>query len=262
MDFEEIVPRVSRDIMQGDHMCPDTNYKHYFYVGSSALSVISAALILGNNPKIESVLDFACGSGRVTRWLKAGFPNAQVVASDLREDSLQFIQKHLGAECWLSSEDISMLEPPAKFDLIWCGSLLTHLSEKNSTEVINKLSDWLNPAGVAVFSTHGRGVISRNIDGVQKSLNDETFSEVVESMKNAGYGYADYPGRDGIGFSLSKLEWVTQLISKLPDVRVLMAGECLWANHQDVVAIQKRSIHDYRHDYSNIPEHLKVRLIA
>ncbi len=249
IDIASIHSRLNLEVMQGDHMFSGKNLKHYFYVGASALKVISAVDILANNPRINTILDFACGSGRVTRWLRAAFPAARIVACDVRKDSLQFVNKTFNAETWHSKEDIASLIPPTSFDLIWCGSLLTHLPEDKCAILMNKFSEWLTPGGIAIFTTHGRGVVSRCLDGSQKVLDHDIFNCVLASQLQNGFGYADYPGKKDIGLSLISLEWAERQLYKIKGVRILMAGECLWANHQDVIAIQNRAISDYTHAY-------------
>jgi hypothetical protein len=55
----------------------------YFLVGASALAVIMSALGLGGGGDPGSILDFGSGAGRVTRWLKAAYPEAFLACCDL-----------------------------------------------------------------------------------------------------------------------------------------------------------------------------------
>lgn len=245
LDRKKIEASLNRTIMTGDHMYDHNNPDYYFSVGWSAMVSIYSAMCLANKSEVGSVLDFACGSGRVTRWLKAAFPDALVVASDLREDSLCFIEKEFDAKPWLSNVDIYSLEPSVPFDVIWCGSLLTHLSKEGASEVISKFCEWLKPGGVAVFTTHGRGVISRQDSGRSKYIDEEKYNNVLTGLNKFGYGYEDYSNRAGIGFSISTLSWAVNKLTRRDDVRLLMAGESLWANHHDVIGIWKKPVFDY-----------------
>jgi ubiquinone/menaquinone biosynthesis C-methylase UbiE len=60
--------------------------KKFFRVGRLAITCVTAALMLARRPALRMMLDFTCGSGRVTRWLKAAFSEATIVVSDVRED--------------------------------------------------------------------------------------------------------------------------------------------------------------------------------
>lgn len=54
----------------------------YFNVGADALRATIAALISNSRDVPLAILDFPCGSGRVTRHLRAYFPDSRLVASD------------------------------------------------------------------------------------------------------------------------------------------------------------------------------------
>ena len=56
---------------------------HYLSVGFSAMHIIVKALLTNLRRPPQSVLDFPCGSGRVTRHLRAMFPEAKIGACDL-----------------------------------------------------------------------------------------------------------------------------------------------------------------------------------
>jgi trans-aconitate methyltransferase len=88
------------------------------------------------------ILDFGCGAGRVTRWLCAAFPEAEISVTDLRETDLEFCAKNFRVTPWLSGTEIDALQAPDRYDLIWVGSVLTHLSAAKSLNLLNKLIGW------------------------------------------------------------------------------------------------------------------------
>src|SRR5437763_15059707 len=49
---------------------------HYMHVGRSAIRVIASALVAAAKPDVRLILDLPCGGGRVTRHLRAFFPEA------------------------------------------------------------------------------------------------------------------------------------------------------------------------------------------
>ena len=232
--------KLRRKIMPGDHMYAEANPGHYFSVGASAMQCIASAAIAAGHPgDFTKVLDFACGSGRVTRWLRAAFPAARVVASDLRADSLDWIAANLGAEPWLSAKDIGSLQPPCRFDLIWCGSLVTHLSEDATRGVLSAFARWLAPNGIAVVSTHGRRTVENQRNRPGRYLPEELFAPVGSAYAAQGYGYADYPGRADIGFSVCSPAWIAQALMGIDGVRLVALTETAWDNHHDIVAFQR-----------------------
>lgn len=236
--LDDIVPRVSHEIMVDDHMFNEKNPDHYFRVGRSAITCVTAALMLARQPAPRRILDFACGSGRVTRWLKAAFPEATIVVSDVREDSLAFLKNTFGVETVLSSplfSDISFDEP---FDLVWCGSLITHLSQEQTRIFLECCGSWLSADGVAVVTFHGREVQRRMSLSNQRYLSPNDATKVISEVEMAQYGYVNYPGKNNIGFSISHPEWMLNELLRLSFSSVALS-EAAWDNHQDVLAFMR-----------------------
>src|SRR5690349_8568241 len=96
--------------------------ERYFKVGQSAIDFIQPALRATGLPAPERILDLPCGHGRVLRFLKAVFPNAELVACDINRDGVDFCAETFGARPVYSVDDARRVELPGTFDLIWCGS--------------------------------------------------------------------------------------------------------------------------------------------
>lgn len=103
---------------------------HYLSVGYSAMHIIVKALLANLRRPPRSVLDFPCGSGRVTRHLRAMFPDANIGACDLYGNHVDFCAAHFAATPFISRENVDELDLGAEWDLVFCGSLLSHLPEK------------------------------------------------------------------------------------------------------------------------------------
>ncbi len=87
------------------------------------------------------------------------------------------------------------------YDLIWSGSLLTHLSEGQYIEFLGLFAGLLAPGGVFVATTHGRHVAARLRAGTHTyKLAPESLPGVVAQYDATGFGYADYPGPVATGF--------------------------------------------------------------
>jgi SAM-dependent methyltransferase len=214
------------------------NDGHYLSCGASALNVMLAALQLANVQAPKSILDFGAGAGRVTRWLRAAFPVASISACDLREQDMSFCRSVFLADTWISGIDIDELNSPRKYDIIWVGSVLTHLSADNSVKLIRKLLCWLNAGGLLVASTHGRFALTRQDGGHFTYLHSEGWDSIKIEYATTGYGYFNYVNQIGYGISLTKLSWLSNVIDKMPDVRLVALAEKAWDDHHDVIAIQ------------------------
>src|SRR5262249_37742284 len=117
----KVDPRISsNDGMLGG------NPRHYFAVGRSALWNIARTLdhTAGGSSQPKRILDLPCGHGRVLRYLRAAFPEAEITACDLLADGVDFCASTFGAIGVYSDTDLSLIKlPKDNFDLIWVGSL-------------------------------------------------------------------------------------------------------------------------------------------
>jgi SAM-dependent methyltransferase len=230
---------LNTDIFPDDGMYVGDNRHHYFSCGASALTCILHNLGVSEIEKPQSILDFGCGAGRVTRWLRASFPEAIIHACDIREQDVKFVRQQFRATTWVSGIDIDALEPLSSYDVIWVGSVFTHLSAEVSTKLFDKLRKWLTPKGVLIFSVHGRVVLHRGNTGEFNYYGlGEQWGKLTDGYEKTGYGYADYPSQDGYGISVSKSTWWINLIEQRTGIRLVSLGERAWDQHHDVLAVQ------------------------
>ncbi|MGQ0622860.1 MAG: class I SAM-dependent methyltransferase [Panacagrimonas sp.] len=233
----DALDRVDWTYMPGDHMLgPTANHHHYREVGESALRCIYGALLMANADAPQSLLDFGCGSGRVTRWLRAGFPDAAIDASDLRTDSLAFVAAQFGARTWASWPDVSALQAPRTYDLIWAASVLTHLPEDASVTLLKKFLSWLAPNGVCIVTTHGRRMRENLVERRLRYIDEKKEAAFLAELEQHGYAYAPYQGQK-IGVSASTIAWIMRTLRETGS-RVVSVGEHAWDKHQDVIAFQ------------------------
>lgn len=143
-----------------------------------------------------------------------------------------------GATGWLSSDELSTVNAPRKYNLIWCGSLVTHITAKETTLLLEKFQEWLNPSGIAVVTSHGRQFVRNLTAGtVQYFANDESVPAILSDLAHNGYGFVPHPGQS-YGISSSTLEWLIRSVRDL-GARVITVSENAWDGHQDVIAYQK-----------------------
>jgi SAM-dependent methyltransferase len=233
--------RVNLEISPADVMFAGS-IEHYLSCGASALNAIAALLQLAQSNVPRRILDFGAGAGRVTRWLRAVFPDAELEACDVREADVAFCREHFGVTAWASSTEIGALSAPHTYDLIWAGSVLTHIAAEDAKRVLRRWVDWTNPGGLTISTTHGRAAVEFAASGRVTYFNEpERWQRVLEGYEAAGYGYEDYADWPwpGYGVSLTSLEWIARVVESWPDVRLVAVCERGWDQHQDVVALQK-----------------------
>src|SRR5262249_53903643 len=117
---------VDLTISDRDDMFVAGQLDHYLWAGTSALEVISEAMLLGRKTRFHSLLDIPCGYGRVTRHLVKFFSDSEIFVSEIDKAKQAFCASTFGGREIDLPTDFSG-EPTRHFDLIFVGSLLTHL---------------------------------------------------------------------------------------------------------------------------------------
>lgn len=102
--------------------------RHYFDVGADALYIITKELIAERRPPPETILEFSSRSGRVMRYMRTVFLDAKISACDLYQPHLNFCAVQFWAVSFMSRENLDELDI-IQWDLIFLGSLLTHLAD-------------------------------------------------------------------------------------------------------------------------------------
>jgi len=230
---------VSTDLSPSDEMFTGDR-RHYFSVGQSALQCIGCSLVAARlEPEsVRRILDLPCGHGRVLRYLRAAFPSAEIIACDLQRDGVDYCARTFGAFPVYSAEAPEEIPVEQRTcDLIWVGSLLTHLDGPLWLRFFDFFRRSLRPGGVLVFTTHGRAAYDRMVrQGVDYGLSSEGLENVRTGYERVGFGYADYATANSYGISLSSAAWVFQQIASIPEVSVVHFSERAWDDHQDVYA--------------------------
>lgn len=217
------------------------NLDHYLNVGMSALECIENALFIANKEvsDIKKILDFSCGHGRVMRVIKAGFPDAKITACDRDKDAVDFCAKTFDASPIYASRRVSEINIDDSFDLIFNGSLLTHLDSPLWPQYIRLFESLLAPDGILIFTVHGRLSIDWLKEGHRTyGLDEKRISKIIRDYENEGFGYANYSQMNDYGISISSPSWVLSCLEET-NLRVMSYMEHQWDNHQDVIICTK-----------------------
>jgi SAM-dependent methyltransferase len=220
------------------------NREHYFEVAQSALECARLALIAAGKDEVQSILDLPCGHGRVLRKLKAAFPEAALTACDLERDGVDFCAEVFGATPVYSEEDPAHVQIASPFDLIWCGSLFTHLDDERWRHWLDRFHSLLSVGGVLVFTAHGRHTVAamREPDVVldpaglprEYGVTNADIAAILNGYEREGFGFAPYEEAERFGISASSPSWVMRELGA-SHFRVVTYVESGWDSHQDVV---------------------------
>ena len=241
---------------------------YYFSVGESAVLAILRALGMGSLQNVETILDLPCGHGRVARHLCAAFPEASFTFCDLNRAGVDFCTKTFGGRGVYSAPDLTQVRLLGPFDVIWVGSLFTHVDQRRTYEWMKFLCGCLGDNGVLVATFHGRWTIElQRMDG---GIDRDPWRRILRDFERTGYGYADdgipirgsgkiinfagsVPGgrilarrffglferARGWGVSVSKPEKIIEIAGNIPGVRILSYSERGWADNHDVLAVAR-----------------------
>lgn len=238
--YQTDVGEVDETLSPNDGMW-DGNEAHYRKVGESAIRCIALALLAARRDPatMASILDLPCGHGRVMRYLQRAFPQAALTACDTDRDGVDFCARTFGASPVYSNPELRGLAFPSAYDLIWCGSLLTHFDAPRWYDVLGFFAEVLAPGGIAVFTTGGPTIPRRIGEGWDYHLPADRLRALVEAYRRTGFGYVDYEGQQGYGISIARPSWTLALLQRFPESSVLAYLERGWDDHQDVVALRK-----------------------
>ncbi len=214
----------------------------YLSVSYSAVAQIAHAMAISGRTSFARILDFASGHGRVLRALKAAFPEAELTACDVNRDGVDFCAAQFGAVPAYSETDPSRVSLDGSFDLIWVGSLLTHLDAQTCRGFLQLFREHLEGGGLLLFSTHGRNAVNRwPADGDRQDA-------IVADVARCGFGYRDHEGVEGFGTSAFTAAWIADVVLSWSDLMLIGYVERGLADHQDVVALLKTDVHHRQGD--------------
>lgn len=159
------------DLMLLIHLYKSGNFekslRSYFKIGyqtSVFLKGIVNEYSSKQNQVFSSFLDFGSGYGRVTRFLPFALGNGvEIYTSEVKKEAVVFSEKELGLTGIHHGSQADGFPTDKQFDLIFAGSIFSHLPEKMLIEWLAKLTEVLSPKGLLMFTTHNTR-LDQNLD--------------------------------------------------------------------------------------------------
>ena len=234
-------PAVSDETVPDDPMWDPGNY---VMLGRAGLDAIRLTMLCAQKGVPASVLDFASGYGRVTRFLRVEYPDARIAVCDIDHRAVDFCAERFGAEPIYGHEHPAEVEFSEPFDLVWVCSLFTHLDLPMWEEFFMFFERAIVPGGLLVFTVQGRAIRARLRDpsfGSYYLNSPERNRELADSLD--GFGFMEYdttpeqrrarqePSRYGI--SLIEPAWLWHFLDR-PTWKITSYIEDRWGG-QDVV---------------------------
>jgi SAM-dependent methyltransferase len=223
-----------------DRRNPNTR-AHYIEVGRGALSMLLRAMVLCEKSTITNVLVLPCGYGRELRHFVRAFPKANFTACEIEEAKIAYCAERFKATPVLSRVDFDTLTFDRSFDVVWSGSLLTHLPEKRYLAALSLFSRVLAPGGIALITLQGRN--TPHFQEVEfEYMDQEGMDDSVKAFADTGWAFAPYPGEDDYGITFALPSVVHAHLERDPTVSCRGYVERGWDDHQDVLIFQKEAI--------------------
>ncbi len=229
-----LLVRVSTRVHYKDDMYDPEGVQQYLAVGLSAIRCIDSALTASRKGKdMRTILDFPCGYGRVLRFIRARFPDADITAADILPAALEFCQREFAVKAVRSSTDFSKVSLSGKFDLIWCGSLVTHVDEKATTQLLEMFRGLLARDGLLLFSTNGTVMVNQ-LKQSSGGAGENGRQSLLSQYHKTGYGYIDNENQIGYGTSIVTRERMVAIAASIGLHHNTFYLEKGWNKHQDV----------------------------
>lgn len=135
----------------------------------------------------DSILDFGCGCGRVTRFLMPT-DHQTIIGTDIDPESIEWCDKNLSHIATFKTNDVL---PPLEFadgtfDFVYCISVFTHLPENMQFRWLEELRRITKPQGFFITSVHGEELFSHN------------DPQILNDFKEQGFAYITGDGTKGL----------------------------------------------------------------
>lgn len=235
------LPRIDRTIHENDDMFRTAlrGWDDYLIVGQSSVDVILHALVLAKVPDVHRVLDFGCGHGRVARHLRLLFPEASLFFTDIDETAWGFCARQFQGEGFSSFDDFEQLALPGNIDVIFLGSVFTHLDWSRSRTLWSKLFEALEPGGALIATFRGSQTYRMMMRDPGRFNAGGYYEQLLEDYRHTGFGYQDYKGFVNWGQNLFSVGKVAELAEGHDRARLIGYKEWGWANIHDVAVWSK-----------------------
>jgi SAM-dependent methyltransferase len=119
--------------------------------------------VFGGFDEIDSLLEFACGHGRFTRFLMQEMASDKISVSDIYSDAVEFQRKEFGVRGQVSVIEPADFHDDHRYDCILVCSLFSHLPERTFHLWLERLFGLLNENGVLIFTVHDEAVLPQGV---------------------------------------------------------------------------------------------------
>ena len=228
----------------------------YVRIGTRAYAVIENALaMVGRGPAdVTRALDFGCGYGRVLRTIVQNIPPSRVDVFDVDQQAVAFCAREFGVTGLTFARPWDWSSVPfGTYDLIWAGSVFTHLGEAFTRETLDLWRSLLRPGGVLVFTTHGEEAIRRAESGFFDTRYQVAAPRVRADYEARGFCFLPYDAADfailpysferraEFGMTWMSEDYIAKLVGAVGggDLQLVRFVPKAWEGVQDAAIVQR-----------------------
>ena len=228
----------------------------YNRIGSGAVDLCMDGLTLVNRSvkSVRSILDFGCGYGRVSRAMVQRFRPGIIDVFDVDSQAPIFCAHEFGVRPLVFKKEWDWNSVNFRsYDLIWVGSVFTHLSEPFARETLSLLYRILKKDGMLVFTAHGEGTFQRTRDGFYGEYYQALADDIEAEYREKGIYFTAYQkqvleilpfefkkGQD-FGMTWLRPDFVQAMSEQVSDghLRLVEYRPLGWEQHQDTYFFQR-----------------------
>ena len=204
--------------------------------------------------KFDSVLDYGCGCGRLSRMFK-GY-TGMLYGCDINAQHIEWMSGNIPfCSAHVTKPDAALSFSDGQFDLIIAISIFTHLTEHSQQLLLRELFRIARPGGVLLLTVHGERAIERVINEPKIwemiSVDRGLFEEAKSRFDRGEYGFVQqweqYPWCDPTcdpfpyGISFIPKSYIASQWGKWFRIEKYASGAV--HDWQDVIVMQPREVH-------------------
>jgi SAM-dependent methyltransferase/uncharacterized coiled-coil protein SlyX len=211
------------------------SYHSYLSTGLNGFNIIRRIMTSANgNDQLQGkLLDFASGYGRVTRFLAGYYSPEKIYTSDIKPEAVDFQKQHLGVSGFYSSYDPFELNIADKFQVIFVGSLFSHLNTDLYNKWLIQLLSMSEPEGLLIFSVHDMSIYP-----------EQTTEDHVYALNNedAPFGFVEdrITSLENYGVSFTTENYVSELLKTIDPELKYRRYKRGFGGLQDVYVVSKK----------------------
>lgn len=170
------------------------DYAKYFHDGSlCAKEIIDWSKAYLPEENLWKILDWGCGTARVTQYIHQYAPYSLVYGADTNTAMIQWNSLHIkNALFHPLSEQAILPYPDQFFHLVYGISVFTHLPILQQIAWLQALLRVLETKGILILSTHGSYFENRLSNKERSLLQNQGFLEIIVGKQGLSAGDRNY----------------------------------------------------------------------